>query len=176
MLKLTFESIPLYDEATNRFIEIKGGTYTFKHSLYAIAKWEAKWLTPFLVESPPKTPEQLSDYFKMMTNDEDFNPMVMTHEDQLKVLDYMKAPMSATKIYSTREGVVTVETADTLYASLFMAGLDIECQHWHINRLFKVLGVIGERNSPPKKMSASEIRERNIQLNAERKAKLNTKG
>lgn len=176
MLEIIIDPTTTYDESSETFREVGGGVYYLEHSLYTIAKWEQKYNIPFLRNNPRKTNEQMLDYFKMMTSSKDFDPLQLTPRHIEEITNYMIAPMSATTIASRDSGPAQLQTADTLYANLFMAGMAIECEHWHFNRFIKTLEVISEKNSPAKKMTHAEIREQNIRLNAQRKAELNTKG
>ena len=55
-----------FDEKTNTFLTIPGGTIRLEHSLVAISKWEAKWKKPFLGKDD-KTKEEILDYIKCRT-------------------------------------------------------------------------------------------------------------
>ena len=54
--------------------------------------------------------------------------------------------------------------------------IPFECETWHINRLLTLIRVCNQKNQPDKKMSQSEIMERNRELNRARRAKLGSKG
>ena len=54
--------------------------------------------------------------------------------------------------------------------------IPFECEKWHLERLLTLIRICNDKNAPPKKMSKEEIMERNRALNAQRKAKLHTKG
>ena len=64
-LKIEIAAVSLYNEKTERFIEVKPTTLTLEHSLIAISKWESKYHIPFLKEDE-KTPEQIEYYFIMV--------------------------------------------------------------------------------------------------------------
>ena len=54
--------------------------------------------------------------------------------------------------------------------------IPIEFQKWHLNSLLALIRVCNIKNQPPEKLSPAELAERNARLNAERKAKYNTRG
>ena len=59
---------------------------------------------------------------------------------------------------------------------MIVLGIPFECEKWHLNRLMTLIRVVSAKNAPPKKMSKNEILAQQRRLNAERKAKFNTKG
>lgn len=174
MLRLELDSIETYDDATNTFITIDGGVFTFEHSLRAISEWESKYMRPFLTKDS-KTPEELYDYVKMMCYQESFEPYLLDIDSLEKIQEYMNSEASATTIVSDGYNSKIV-TSEVLYAYMAKAGLDISLQDWHISRLFKVLAVVGTLSQEPKKMTHQEIREQNRLLNKQRQEKLKTKG
>ena len=54
-------------------------------------------------------------------------------------------------------------------------GIPFECEKWHLNRLMTLIRVVSTKSAPPKTMSKDEILAQQRRLNAERKARLNTK-
>ena len=57
--------------------------------------------------------------------------------------------------------------------------IPFECQKWHINRLLTLVRVCNAKNeesTSKNKMSKRELMSRNAALNAQRRAKLNSKG
>ena len=54
-IKIEVKGAELFDEKTQRFIEVKPTTLIMEHSLIAISKWESKFHIPFLAEDE-KTP------------------------------------------------------------------------------------------------------------------------
>lgn len=177
MLTLTFEDVDSFDNATNQFITIKGGTYDFEHSLRAIFEWEGKYQRPFLTRDE-KTSEEMFNYFKMMCFQKDFEPALFLHnyDNLVKLQEYISSEVSATKINDSGEISTRIITAEVLYAYMFKSGMDISVQDWHISRLLKTLAVISSFSEEPKKMSPDEIRQQNRELNRIRKEKYKTKG
>lgn len=174
MLTLKLPEVELWDAENEQFIVVDGGTFHFEHSLRAISKWEDAYEKPFLVNQ--HTDSEMLDYFVCMCL-EDIDKSLITSDVAAQIGDYMSAKHSATRITSRDDpSGGTIQTSETLYASMAMAGVPFECDSWNINRLLTVLKVIAERNNPPKKMSRGEILAQNRALNAQRKAALHTKG
>lgn len=151
-----------------------------EHSLISISKWESKWHKPF-ISKEPHTEEQTLDYIKCMTINADVSDSVyenLSAEDIQKIADYIHDPMTATTVNSLSEGKGgrKIITSEVLYSWMVALQIPFECQKWHLNRLMTLISVCNENNTPPKKMSQSEIMRRNKELNAARRAKLNSKG
>jgi hypothetical protein len=91
---------------------------------------------------------------------------------------YIDAKMTATWFSDVPNAPKTTEliTAELVYYWMFSFNIPMECQHWHLNRLFTLIKVCNLKNAKPKKMSPAEVAARNRRLNAERKAQLGTSG
>jgi hypothetical protein len=94
------------------------------------------------------------------------------------VLEYIEDPMTATTFSNNKKEAKKGEfiTSELVYYWMTALNIPMECQKWHFNRLMTLIRIAGEKNQPPKKMSKNEILSRNKALNAQRRAKLRSKG
>lgn len=173
MLKITIPAMELYDDVRNEFVTTKEQELQLEHSLVSLSKWEAKWHKPFLSNSVKKTEEEMIDYIKCMTLTQNVKPEVyhyLTADIFNKVSEYIENPMTATTIHGqehkpTRE----VVTSELVYYWMITLGIPMECQKWHLNRLFMLINVCSVKNAPNKKMSRNDILAQNRALNAARR-------
>lgn len=161
MYKLTIQGRRLFNEANNRFIEVKPCVLELEHSLLSIAKWETKWQIPFIESDNPylqkkewkKTPENMLDYIKCMTTNKNVDPMVYTcisQKDISDVFKYVNNPMSASffadkpgdKAHSSK-----VTTSEYIYARMAYLGIPFSCEKWHLNRLLNLIRMASEMES-----------------------------
>lgn len=180
MLEITIPSREIYNEQTNEFVEIKEQTLRLEHSLISLSKWESKWCKVFMSKEE-KSYEETVDYIKCMTLTQNVNPEVyngLTNENIVQINRYIEAPMTATTFSEdkTSKGSREVVTSELVYYWMIALNIPFECQKWHLNRLLTLIRVCNVKNQPPKKMGKSELMRRNSRLNAERKARLNSKG
>nr|DAF07630.1 MAG TPA: hypothetical protein [Caudoviricetes sp.] len=86
--------------------------------------------------------------------------------------------MTATTIRDTggESGSGEYTSSELIYYWMIACQIPFECENWHINRLLTLIRVCNQKNQPDKKMSQSEIMERNRELNRARRAKLGSKG
>lgn len=183
MLRVKIPDLEFYDEKANQFIMQKGCDLLMEHSLVSIAKWESKWHKPFLSEKNDKTLDETIDYYRCMTITQNVNPNVyrnITKDVAEKIYKYINDPMTATW-FNDRNAVrgsrnEEVITAEILYYDMIALGIPFECEKWHLNRLLTLIRVVSIKNAPSKKMSKNEVLERQRRLNAQRRAKMNSKG
>lgn len=178
MLTLIVPKREFFDEQTNMFIYLDEQTLQLEHSLISISKWESRWHKSFF--SNTRTREESLDYIKCMTITNNVKPIVydtLSSSTLSKINKYIDDPMSATT-FSVSEGPMSREiiTSELVYYWMIKLGIPFECQKWHFNRLITLLRVCEIKEGPKKKMKPSEILSRNRDLNAQRRAKLNTKG
>ena len=180
MLTIYIPEGEAYDEKTEEFISIKPCTLTLEHSLVSISKWESKWKKPFISDKS-QTEDEFRDYVRCMTITTQVDPLVykfLTSDHIKQIMDYIEDPMTATWFNdkNKKKSKKEVLTSEVIYYMMIAQQIPMECQKWHLNRLMTLIRVCSEKNAPQKKMSKSEIYARNKALNAQRKAKYNTRG
>lgn len=182
MLHIEIPDVELYNEILNEFYTRKGASINMEHSLLSLSKWESRWHKPFLTEDE-KTLEETIDYYRCMTITQNVDPDVyynISSSLNKKIQDYISDSMTATWFsnisQSNNKDDGSVITSEIIYYWMISLGIPFECQKWHLNRLMTLIRVVSEKNSPSKKMSKQEIMQRQMKLNAERRAKLKSKG
>ena len=179
MLTVVVPAIEYYDEKNNVFIYANEQTLKMEHSLISLSKWESKWNKPFL-SSGQKSTEEILDYYRCMTVNENVDPNIyrrMTAANHKEINEYIQAPMTATTFSDKQNGRnKEIITSELIYYWMISLGIPMECQKWHLNRLFALIKVCSIKNTPPKKMSKAEILKQNHALNAARRHSLGTRG
>ena len=179
MLQIVVPAYEGFDEATNTFIPYREVKLSLEHSLVSLSKWESKWHKPYLTGD--KTTEEVIDYIKCMTITQNVPDDVytrLTSQNINDIIKYIDDPMTATTFREDKNARKNrdIITSEVIYYMMFAAGVPKECEKWHLNRLFTLLRVCGEKNAPPKKMSKRDILSHNKALNDARRAKLKSKG
>ena len=182
MLTVIIPETEYWDEDNETFVETKEQKLVLEHSLVSISKWESKWKKPF-ISTTDKSIEEIQDYIRCMTLtqnvDEKIYKAIPVHIIN-EILEYMNDSMSATwfsdvdKKHNGRNGEVI--TSELIYYWMTAANIPIECQKWHLNRLFTLIRIASEKNQAPKKMSKNDILKQNKSLNAMRRAKMRSRG
>lgn len=179
MLKVTIPTKDYYDDRSNEFVMTSAVELELEHSLASLSKWESKWEIPYFSDEA-KSDEQVLDYIRcMVTNTEvDISVIMrMENEDLIRVKEHIEAKMTATWFSGQKQsGPAPVVTNEVIYYWMVENGIPFECENWHLNRLLTLIKVCGEKRKPEKKMSSSEIADRNRRLNEERLKKYNTTG
>ncbi len=180
MLEIVILEDELYDQRTNKFIQIPTCKLKLEHSLISVAKWESRWQISYF-NGIQKTALQDLDYIRCMVigpipNERVFD--ILSFENTIEISDYINKPMTATTFQ--KKGMVKtkkeISTAETIYARMFAHGISMECEKWHLNRLLTLLRVCDLQNSPRDKMSKKDTAAWNAEQNAARRAKYNTGG
>lgn len=177
MITIRINDVQYYDNDTNQFVDVEGGTFRFEHSLEAIFKWEAEWKVPFLNQQ--HTPEQLRSYLRIMCLDKGLSDLHLVDYVIEELNTYMNDKRTATTFQNDNKNSQPsrkVLTAEVIYSYMINANVPFEAAGWHIDRLMTLLQVIALQGDTPKMKSRSEILAENRELNAQRLKELNTKG
>lgn len=182
MLRIIIEGDESYNEETNTFETVNDVVIDMEHSLISLSKWESKYQKPFLVAGA-KTSEEIFGYLKAMVVTPDVDPDVLyrcTSKHILQIQEYIDSPQSATTfgMMPERRGPSEVITSELIYFWMVTFNIPLECERWHLNRLFSLIRICNIKNADPKqrKMSRQELVMRNRDLNARRRAELGTTG
>lgn len=165
-----------FDELNNNFVVGRSVKVRLEHSLSSMSKWESVWEEPFLGKKD-KTHKQTLSYIEMMILNDDlpsgvFQKLVEKHLE--RVMTYVSADMTATKMRVDPNSPQSREiiTSELIYYWMISMNIPVQFEHWHLNRLITLIRVINLKNTPKKKMSASERRN----LNRDRLKQRGTRG
>ncbi len=179
MLTIVVPASEFYDPIKEEFFRTKEQTLQLEHSLFSLAKWESKWCKPFLSKDD-KSQDEMLDYIRCMTINQNVDPGVykrLSSQNYEDISNYINAPMTATTFSdknhrSSRE----IITAEIIYYWMISLGIPLECQKWHLNRLFALIKVCSIKNAPSKKMGKRDILSQNHALNMARRNALGSRG
>lgn len=180
MLRIIVEEQELFNETTETFETVSSVVLDLEHSLVSLSKWESEYQKPFL-SSKDLTNEEMLGYLRAMilTPDVDSDILYKLSKTNLDAIqDYINSTQSATTfgVLPDRRGPGEIITSELIYYWMVAFNIPFECQSWHLNRLFSLIRICNIKNSKPRKMSRTEIAQRNRELNAQRRAELGTKG
>ena len=181
MLLLKIPKTEYYDEERNEFVVKDEQVLKLEHSLISISKWESKYCKPFLSKTP-KTIEETLYYIECMNMNPRSDPSVylcITNDMIEKINAYIEAPMTATQFNNlpNNRGGKEKLTSEYIYYLMIEAGVPIELEKWHLNRLITLLNIIGVKRDPhAKKMTKGQVMRQNASLNAARRQAMHSRG
>lgn len=169
-----------FDEENGEFVPPVIIPLQMEHSLVSISDWESKWNKPF-ISNPNMTDEETFDYIKFMNRTPNVPPEVferLSQENIKQIKEYIEAPMTATTFSEekSKKSGREIITSELIYYWMIALQIPVEFEHWHLNRLLTLIRVCNIKNTPPKKQSKKDIARSYAQLNAQRRAKANSKG
>lgn len=180
MLIIVVPGDEMFDEQSQEFSTKNDVTLKLEHSLISLSKWESMYEKPFLGHEE-KTTEEVLGYIKCMTLMPNVREEVyqnLSTENITDINNYLDAKMTATW-FNDGPGAPKsrdVITAELIYYWMITFQIPLECEKWHLNRLFTLIRICNIKQAKPKKMSRGEIAARNRELNAQRRAQLGSKG
>lgn len=176
-IQLKLKDVDLFDGSTSQFVVLKGGVFTFEHSLLSLVEWESKYKKP-LLDRKDKTVEEFVDYILMMELSRTLDVRLIDTEVVNTLSAYIVDNQSATVIKpSTSSGSSSFITSESIYASMAMAQVPYSAETWNLNRLLTTLAIIGEKSNPnPKKKSKREVMSEYKSLNQKRREATGGKG
>lgn len=180
MLTIIVPGIELYNEILQEFITSEDFVLNLEHSLVSLSKWESLFEKPFLGPDK-KTDVEVISYIKAMTISQVVPENLysrLSNANLESVNTYINAKMTATWFSEDKQARSSKEiiTAEVVYYWMISLHIPLECEHWHLNRLFTLIRVCNQKNAPSTKMTARELAVRNRELNAKRKVQFNTQG
>lgn len=178
-ITITVPGVELFDEDKQQFVYTEDTVLVLEHSLVSLSKWEQIFQKAFLGPEA-KTSEETIAYIHAMCLDDNIDGSVLlrlTQENVQEINRYIENPMTATT-FSKMSGAPSREIVTNEIIRYWMVTFQIplEYETRHLNQLFTLVKVVNEKNKPQKKMSRSELAQRNRELNEQRKQKLGTTG
>ena len=180
-LHLCLPALETFNPKTEEFGVFGGIELDLEYSLYTISLWESKWKKPFIETSDKFTEEEKIGFYEAMCITPNVDKAMwglLTLPIEQDIWKYVTDPMSATTItnHNRRPGRKEIVTTEIIYYWMSSLNIPYSCEHWHFNRLMKLIEVGFVKQAPPKKMGAKEAMAQQKSLNAARKAMWNTKG
>ena len=179
MLKIKVPMQELFDEKTSTFITSKEFDLELEHSLVSLSKWEKIFKKPFLAPGQ-KTKEEALTYIDCMILNEDVPEDLISKlsQDNIdEITDYINTELTGTTFPNAPKGKSSeIISSELIYYWMFSLNIDIQCENWHISRLFALIKVFGVKSAKPQKMSRAAAAEQRRALNEQRKKQMGTSG
>lgn len=180
MLTITVLGTELFDEESQEFTTEGDVVLELEHSLAALSKWESIWEKPFISKEPSSSEEVLS-YIECMILTPNFPRGILSKLSQKNLAEvhaYLDAKMTATWFADMPASPQSTQviTSELIYYWMFTMQIPIECENWHLSRLFTLIRIFDAKSAKPTKMSAAAIAARNRELNRQRLKQLGTEG
>jgi hypothetical protein len=170
------------DEDKGVFIVIPSLKIALEHSLLSISKWESEFEKPFLSKERKGAIEFIRyiEYMIVSPLKEDLpegTSTVLLRDHLEQIQEYIGSSRTATTVRK-KDGRANTEqiTSELIYYWMITQQIPFECETWHLNRLLTLINVCMVKSIPGKKMSRREMLSSYANLNAARRATLNSSG
>lgn len=178
---MSLPEIELINPETDEFIILGGIELEMEYSLYTISLWESKWKKSFMHDFAMMGNQEKLGFYKCMCITPDVPESAwkcLTNRHKKDIFDYISDPMSATTIsnHSKRGGPSKIITTEQIYFWMAQLAIPFTCEHWHFNRLMKLIQVGMISNAPGKKMGRQEAARLQQEVFAMNRAKYNSRG
>lgn len=181
MLDLVVPGAEVYDDEANEFNTVGDVVLQLEHSLLSMSKWESKFQKPFLSDEK-KTVEETVYYIRAMIISPIYPSDIvqrLTEDNMQEINGYIESPQTATTFHdygNKQVGGRSIITSELVYYWMVTYNIPFETETWHLNRLLTLIRICNAKNSKPKQMSRAEAARQRADLNAQRRAMLNTTG
>lgn len=182
MLKLTIEET-LFNEETEKFVEVGPFTLELEHSLISLSKWESTFERAFFGPEP-KSRHETFTYVMMMHQGDETIPtdilQAINPSHVAKINQYIDSKQSATTFGKMPKGPGPSEvvTSELIYYWLVAYQIPFDVETWHLNRLLSLLRICNIKQSGKKerKLPKHEVAQTYRDLNEQRKKEHGTSG
>lgn len=181
MLTITIQGDELWDDDAEKFCYTESTVLQFEHSLVSLSKWEAKFHKRFLTPDK-KSEDEMIGYVEAMLMTPDVSTEVLqrlTLEQVQAIDEYINDPMTGSIISELpKDGPRASEqiSSELIYFWMSQYQIAVNCETWHLNRLFTLIKIHHAKNQKPRKMNKQSRIQQMAELNAQRKAQTGTSG
>ncbi len=174
-LYIEVDSLSLFDEENQRFIDRPKQKVEFRYTLKNLDEWESKHKKRFL-DNKDLTDEELLDFVKIMCTDKnfDFNRLDVDQYNRIIQYVYKDVPSATVLPKSKKKSKAgqrqSVFTSEILYAHMAINGIPFEWENRNLNKLMLLINTVNSLQSPPEKMSKTESMEEQRSIIEQRRA------
>lgn len=174
-LYIEVDSLSLFDEENQRFIDRPKQKVEFRYTLKNLDEWESKHKKRFL-DNKDLTDDELLDFIKIMCTDKnfDFNRLDVDQYNRIIQYVYKDVPSATVLPKSKKKSKAgqrqSVFTSEILYAHMAINGIPFEWENRNLNKLMLLINTVNSLQAPPEKMSKTEVMDEQRSIIEQRRA------
>jgi hypothetical protein len=174
-LYIEVDSLSLFDEENQRFIDRPKQKVEFRYTLKNLDEWESKHKKRFL-DNKDLTDDELLDFIKIMCTDKnfDFNRLDVDQYNRIIQYVYKDVPSATVLPKSKKKSKAgqrqSVFTSEILYAHMAINGIPFEWENRNLNKLMLLINTVNSLQAPPEKMSKTEAMDEQRSIIEQRRA------